>query len=106
MQPKKKSSFERSALEWQIIQGIQEAGLTFEEFAKKIGTSRANISRDLTTVGLNKASLFRIKKMAEALDMEFIPLLIPKKGKLNRYQFKIGAGEGVRTLDLKLGKLR
>jgi hypothetical protein len=105
MKNRKKSKFQRTHLEWQIVQAIHDAGLTFEEFAEKMGTSKGNISRDLTTRGLGKSSFLRVQKMADILDMEFFPILLPRNGNLKKFKFKFGAGEGVRTLDLKLGKL-
>ena len=105
MKSKKKSKFERTHLEWQLVQAIQAAGMTFEDFAAKMGTSKGNISRDLSTRGLGKASIMRIQKMADALNLDFIPLFLPRNGDLKKFSFKFGAGEGARTLDLKLGKL-
>jgi len=53
--------------------------LTYEDFARKTGTSRSNICRDLKGKGIQKASLNRIRKMADVLDMDLVIKLIPKK---------------------------
>ena len=66
-------------LEIQFFEALKEKNLTYEDFARKIGTSRSNICRDLKGKGIQKASLNRIRKMAEVLDMELIIKLIPKK---------------------------
>src|SRR5688572_8789851 len=63
-------------LELQILQALEEQGLTYEEFAARIGTSKGNVSRDLKIRGLGKASIERLKKMADALGMEFVPLML------------------------------
>jgi len=66
-------------LEIQFFKALKEKNLTYEEFARKIGTSRSNVCRDLKGKGIQKSSLNRIIKMAEVLDMELIVKLIPKK---------------------------
>jgi transcriptional regulator with XRE-family HTH domain len=71
-------------LELQILRALEERNYTYEEFAEKIGSTKGNISRDLKSRGLGKASIERIQKMAEALDLEFVPLLLPKDKKKRR----------------------
>lgn len=71
-------------IELQILQALENAGYTYEQFAKKIGSSKGNVSRDLKGRGLGKASIKRIQKMAEALGLEFVPLLLPKDKKKRR----------------------
>ncbi len=63
-------------LELQMLKAIERLNLTYEEFAKKIGSSKGNVSRDLKIRGLKRASIERIRKMADALGMDFIPLLL------------------------------
>lgn len=75
-------------LELQILRALEERGYTYEEFARKIGTSKGNVSRDLKIRGLGKASMERIQKMAEALGLEFVPLLLPKDKKERRARAK------------------
>ena len=65
-------------LEIQFLKALEEKNLTYEDFARKIGTSKSNISRDLKGKGIQKASLNRIRRMAEVLDMEIAIKLIPK----------------------------
>ena len=71
-------------LEVQILRALEDRGFTYEEFAEKIGTSKGNVSRDLKSRGLGRASLERIQKMADALGLEFLPLLLPKNKKKRR----------------------
>lgn len=77
-----KENFEREyqefQLEVQLLQALEDQGLTYEKFAEKIGSSKGNVARDLKTVGLKKATLDRVVRMAQALNLEFIPLLLPK----------------------------
>jgi Trp operon repressor len=74
---KEKEAF---GLEVQILKALEEKDLTYDDFAKMIGTQKANISRDLKSGGLSNATLSRISKMADALKMVFIPVLLPKSG--------------------------
>lgn len=71
-------------LELQILQALEDLGLTYEEFADRIGTTKGNVSRDLKTRGLAKASIERLQKMADALEMEFLPLFLPRDDKLRK----------------------
>ncbi len=64
-------------LELQFLRALEEKTLTYEQFAKLIGSSKGNIARDLKSFGLGRASVHRIEKMAKALGMEFVPLLLP-----------------------------
>ena len=72
---------EEFKLELQFLKALEDLDLTYEEFAKMIGSSKGNISRDLKVKGLNRATIHRIEKMASAIDMEFVPLLLPKDRK-------------------------
>ena len=64
-------------LELQFLRALEENGLTYEQFAKLVGSSKGNVARDLKSYGLGRASVHRIEKMAKALGMEFVPLLLP-----------------------------
>lgn len=66
-------------LEIQFFEALKEKNLTYEDFARKIGTSRSNICRDLKGKGIQKASLNRIRKMADVLDMDLVIKLVPKE---------------------------
>ena len=70
--------YQEFKLEMQFLLALEQQGLTYEKFAKKIGSSKGNISRDLKGRGLQKATVERIVKMAQALGLEFLPLLLPK----------------------------
>ncbi|HPZ10430.1 MAG TPA: helix-turn-helix transcriptional regulator [Candidatus Eremiobacteraeota bacterium] len=81
--PEFKEMFEQARreldLEIQFFEALKKKNLTYEDFAKKLGTSRSNICRDLKGKGIQKASLNRIKKMAEILDMDLVIKLVPKE---------------------------
>jgi transcriptional regulator with XRE-family HTH domain len=106
----RKKAYNDGILERQFWTTLKSKGITYEQLGIILGCSKANIARDLATRGLGKASLDRIRKMAQALDMELAIFLVPAherkiKKKLIELMVKFGAGEGARTLDLKLGKL-
>lgn len=77
-----RENFEREhqefQLELQLLKELESQGLTYEKFAQKIGSSKGNVSRDLKARGLKRATVDRVVKMAQALGLEFIPLLLPK----------------------------
>lgn len=83
-----KSAFEQERtefeLELQMLQALEDSGLIYEDFAKKVGTSKGNVSRDLRVGGLKKASLDRIQRMAAALNMDCITILLPKSPRKRR----------------------
>ena len=68
----------RFGLELQITQLLKDGGWTYESFAKRIGTAKSHVSRDLNG-GLRHATFARIEKMAKALHMLYYPLLIPER---------------------------
>jgi len=66
-------------IEVQLLAALEKSGLTYEELARVISSHRSNISRDLKGGGINSATLSRIRKLAGALGMVFIPLVISKR---------------------------
>lgn len=68
-------------LELQILEALEERGMTYDDFAKLLGTKKSNVSRDLKGKGLRSATLKRVEAMAKALGYDFIPLLLPKDQK-------------------------
>lgn len=72
-----KSEKKRFSLELQISQFLEEAGWTYEDFAKRTGTAKSHVSRDLKG-GLHHATVARIERIAKALHMRYLPLLIPE----------------------------
>ena len=65
-------------IEIQFLKALKEKEITYEEFAEKLGTKRSNVCRDLKGKAIQRASLHRIRRMANALDMELIIKLIPR----------------------------
>ena len=57
-------------IEIQFLKALKEKNMTYEEFAEKLGTKRSNVCRDLKGKAIQRASLQRIRKMANALDMD------------------------------------
>jgi len=83
MRPAYLARFERNypafILEVQFLKTLERKGWTLERLASTLHTSKSNISRNLSAGGIRTASLPRLAKMAEALDMEFVPLLVSQK---------------------------
>lgn len=75
-----RARFERNyptfMLEVQILKALEEKGWSYEDLAKALGTSKSNISRDLAAGGIRSATLKRISRIAEALEMELVPILV------------------------------
>ena len=74
-------------LEVQLLLALERRGLTYEQLAKELHTSKGNISRDLQG-GISSAKLGRIQRMADALGLAFIPVMLPK-GKLQAFLPKL-----------------
>lgn len=66
-------------LEVQILLALEDRGWTFADLAKAVGTSKGNISRDLNSERMSSATVKRLTRIADALDMRFLPLFVPKK---------------------------
>ena len=66
-------------LEVQILKAMEKKGWSYDDLAHALHTSKGNISRDLAAGGIRKATFTRIRKVAEALGLELVPLLIPRR---------------------------
>ena len=62
----------------EIIKARETTGLTQTELAEKIGTKQPALSR-LEKGGIKKATIETLNKIADALDMELIIKLKPRK---------------------------
>lgn len=65
-------------LENQILLAMEDKGWTYSDLAQATHTSKSNVSRDLRAGGLLNASLSRVSRIADALGMKFVALLLPK----------------------------
>jgi len=87
--PTYRSRFERNypafTLEVQILKAMERKDWTYGDLAKALATSKSNVSRDLSAGGIRSASLPRLARMAEVLDMEFVPLMIEQKRRKKIY---------------------
>jgi transcriptional regulator with XRE-family HTH domain len=61
-----------------VIKAREEAGLTQEQLARKIGTKQPALSR-LERGGFKRATVETLRKIAEALDVRLVVRLEPKK---------------------------
>ncbi|MDE2292315.1 MAG: XRE family transcriptional regulator [Elusimicrobia bacterium] len=71
-------SYELFKVEVQLLDALERRGWTYSDLAKVMGTQKSAISRDLKGRGLQKASMDRVARMAEALGMRFVPVCIPE----------------------------
>lgn len=65
-------------LEVQVLNALERKGWSYAKLAEATGTSKSNVSRDLKSGGILSASFSRISRIAEALGMRLVALLIPK----------------------------
>ena len=65
-------------LEVQILVALEAKGWTYAKLARALHTNKSNISRDLKAGGISKASFARIHRIADALDMKLLAILVPK----------------------------
>jgi transcriptional regulator with XRE-family HTH domain len=81
--PAYRQRFEKEAalfrVEMQILIALEDRGWSYADLAKAVGTSKGNISRDLSGGRINSATVKRLTRIADALDLRFIPLFVPKK---------------------------
>jgi transcriptional regulator with XRE-family HTH domain len=81
--PVYRARFEKASalfkLEMQILLAMEDRGWTFADLAKAVGTSKGNISRDLNSDRMNSATVKRLTRIADALEMRFLPLFVPKR---------------------------
>ena len=68
-------------LEVQILNALEKKGWSYSRLATELGTKKSNVSRDLTSSSIRRATIPRISRMAQVLDYDFVPLLIPAKKK-------------------------
>lgn len=66
-------------LEIQILLAMEKRGWTYDDLAKAVGTSKGNISRDLSGGKINSATVSRLVRIGEALGLRFIPVFVPEK---------------------------
>jgi len=66
-------------IEVQLLAALERRGLTYEQLAKELHTTKGNISRDLRQGGISTAKIGRIQRMADILGLAFIPLMLPKR---------------------------
>jgi len=64
-------------IEAQILLALEKKGWSYSDLANATDTYKSNISRDLKAGGILSASFSRINKIAEALGMKLIALLVP-----------------------------
>ncbi len=72
-------SYAAFKLEAQILMAMEKKNWSYTDLANATHTSKGNISRDLKAGGILRASLSRINKIADALGMKLVALLIPKE---------------------------
>jgi transcriptional regulator with XRE-family HTH domain len=71
--------YEAFQLETQILYALEKKRWTYTDLAKATNTSKSNVSRDLSAGKILSASFSRIGRIADALGMKLVGLLIPKE---------------------------
>lgn len=71
--------YEAFSLEAAFLRALEEKEWTYSILAKALNTAKSNVSRDLKGGGIYSATLRRVERMADALDLAFVPLLVNKK---------------------------
>ena len=66
-------------LEVQILNALERKGWTYSRFAKALGTKKSNVSRDLKTGSIRRATIARVARIGHALDYNFAPIFVPLK---------------------------
>ncbi len=66
------------SLEHQIHRAMEEAHVSSSELAARLGADKALVSRDLSG-GLSRAKFQRIVRVADALDCDVVPLMLPRE---------------------------
>jgi|ERR1022692_1980247 transcriptional regulator with XRE-family HTH domain len=66
------------SLEIQFERELKRRNESPARFAKKIGSNRSTVSRDLHG-GLSKAKLERVASMANALDCDLVTIILPRE---------------------------
>jgi hypothetical protein len=72
------------ALEVQFLNLLESGQINLAEFARRMRVPRANITRDLSQRGIRKATLPRVSRMANAVDAEFVPVILPRNREKRR----------------------
>jgi predicted XRE-type DNA-binding protein len=99
----KTAELERAyGLEQEIDRAIEARQITRSQLADRLGVNRSSISRDLNR-GLSHATIARITQVVEAIDFEFVPIVIPKHGKRERVEYfaRILSAVGISIADLQ-----
>jgi hypothetical protein len=78
---------ETFALEVQFLNLLESGEMSLADFARKVGVPRANITRDLSQQGIRNATLPRVSRMAEVVDADFVPVILPRDPKKRREVF-------------------
>lgn len=68
--------YEAFKVEVQLLLALERKHWSYSDLARAVGTQKSHISRDLKGGGIQSASLARIARMAEALGMKFLPIMI------------------------------
>ncbi|NNM99388.1 MAG: helix-turn-helix transcriptional regulator [Candidatus Eremiobacteraeota bacterium] len=73
------------SLEHQIHRAMEEANVSSNELAARLGADKAVVSRDLSG-GLSRAKFQRIVRVADALDCDVVPLMLPRDTRKRKQQ--------------------
>jgi predicted XRE-type DNA-binding protein len=66
------------ALEVQFLNLLEGNRMKMADLARALGVPRGNITRDLSQGGIQRATLPRIRALANAADADFVPVILPR----------------------------
>ena len=69
---------ESFALEVQFLNLLESGQINLSQFARRMKVPRANITRDLSQRGIRNATLPRVSRMANAVNADFVPVILPR----------------------------
>jgi predicted XRE-type DNA-binding protein len=89
------------ALEVQILNLLESNQMNLADLARTLGMPRGNVSRDLSQQAIRHARLSRVQTIADAIDADFVPLIMPRdpskrRTVLNRFEKAFAASAGTR----------
>lgn len=91
------SERESFVLEVQVLNLLESNQMKLADLAHALGVPRGNVTRDLSHGAIRRATLPRVKAIANAADADFVPVILPRdpdkrRVVLNRLERAFAAG--------------
>lgn len=72
------------ALEVQVLNLLESNNMKLADLARTLGMPRGNVTRDLSNRRIRNATLSRVQSIANAIDADFVPLIMPRDPRKRR----------------------